>query len=202
MYQFGTSQQDVRKIFEKIKGQAEAAVQATLEKSIDALIKNIKQYWLGPGALDFLGVTGNAFSSVTAGLYHKNKLVYANWNGKHVKKPTMKSLAEGQMYPLPEYYDGDSAVHRRYKGEYGAGGQWGPQIGPWVIYSQRYMKNLAGNDWTVLVAIPVSYAGANEKIAKALQNMMNALPSLVDYNVVRVENAPVQTDAFKDSPPF
>lgn len=196
-YQYGLSRQ-ASAIFKKIQEKADAAIQETLKKAADDLMANIKNYWLGKGALDYLGVTGNAFTSVAVGVYHKNKLVYANWNGKHAAKPTMPTLKEGQRYPLPEYYDGDKS--KGYKGEYGTGGQWGPQIGPWVIYSHRYNKDFKGNDWTMVVSIPVSYAGYNPKIVHAMQNMLDALPSLVDYDLVRVENAPVQTDAFKNVP--
>lgn len=193
-YSNGLSLQQMAKIFSKIKAQADSAIEATLKKSIDAIIKNIDRYWLGKNALSFKGVTGNAYASVTLGLYHKNKLVYANWNGKHVEKPTRKSLAKGEPYNLPNYYDGDP--NKGFVGKYGLGGEWGTQLGPWSIYSQRYNKGLKGNDWTVVVAIPVEYAGYNPKIVAALQNIMDDMPNVVDYNKVRVENAPQQTDAF------
>lgn len=193
-YSYGLSQQQAARIFSKIKAQADSAIEATLKKTIDTIIKNVDKYWLGKRALEFKGVTGNAYTSVTLGLYRKNKLVYANWNGKHVEKPTMRALAKGQKYPLPEYYDGDKS--KGYIGEYGSGGQWGPQLGPWSIYSQRYNKDLKGNDWTVVAAIPVEYAGYNHKIVAALQNIMDDMPNVVDYNKVRVENAPQQTGAF------
>lgn len=196
-YQHGLSQQQAARIFSKIKAQADSAVEATLKKSIDEIIKNVDKYWLGKNALAFKGVTGNAYNSVTLGLYRKNKLVYANWNGKHVEKPTMRSLAKGQRYPLPEYYDGDKS--RGYTGQYGHGGQWGPQLGPWAMYSQRYDKGLKDNDWTIVAAIPVEYAGYNPKIVRALQNIMDDMPNAVDYNKVRVENAPQQRNVFKDS---
>lgn len=195
-FQHGLSQQQTAQIFSKIKAQADSAIEATLKKTIDAIIKNIDRYWLDKKALDYKGVTGNAYASVTLGLYHKNKLVYANWNGKHVDRPTRVSLAKGEPYNLPSFYDGDSAQKKTVIGDYGHGGQWGNQLGPWSIYSQRYNKGLNGNDWTVVVAIPVEYAGYNHKIVGALQNIMDDMPNVVDYNKVRVENAPQQTDAF------
>lgn len=192
-YSNGLSQQQMAKIFSKIIGQAESAMEATLKNTIDEIIKNIDNYWLGRGALDYRGVTGNAYTSVTLGLYHKNKLVYTNWNGKHAEPPTQRSLAAGEHYKLPTFYDGDSTEKKPFTGKYGIGGEWGPQLAPWSIYSQRYNKGFKGNDWTVVVAIPVEYAGYNKKIVKALQNIMDDMPSVVDYKTVRVENAPQQT---------
>lgn len=198
MAKYGLGERDVRHLFSKMQGKVDAAIQATLQKAVDDMLKNINTYWLGKGALDYLGVTGNAYASIAFGVYHNNKLVYANWNGKHVDKPTMRSLRKGQRYPLPEYYDGDK--NKGYVGEYGRGGQWGQQTGPWIIYSQRYNKSLKSKDWSVVVVLPMEYAGYNPKIVKAMQNMLDDLPDRVDYNIVRVENAPSQTDAFKDFP--
>lgn len=196
-YPFGLSQQFNRQIIPKIKEVASQAVLATLKNAADTLIANIDKYWLGEGALRFLGVTGNAYASVTIGVYQKNKLVYANWNGKHVDRPTMPSLKKGQKYPLPEYYDGD--MSKGYVGEYGSGGQWGQQAGPWAIYSQRYNKGLAG-DWNMVVAIPVSYAGYNPKIVHAMQNIMDAIPSAIDKNIVSVQGGATAQDMFANCP--
>ena len=202
-YKFGLSQQFEREIAPKINGAVSQAILETMKSAADALISNIDTYWLGEGALNRLGVTGNAYTSVTIGVYQGKKLVYANWNGKHVQKPTMTSLAEGQPYPLPEYYDGNSVneEYGPYVGEYGSGKQWGPQAGPWAIYSQRYNKDVAGKGFSMIVAIPMSYAGYNPRIVRAMIHIMDAIPSVIDQNIAKVNGGCIpSTTSFKDVP--
>lgn len=173
--------EQVAGIMKKVQATADRAVEKMLRGAIDALISHVSDYW----KLGHLGVTGNAYNSVTAGLYKGRKLVYANWNGKHVDRPTRATLAKGEAYDLPTYYDGD-AVEKPYVGEVGNGGVWGQQLGPWVLYSQRYRSSFSGNDWSVVIAMPVVYAGYHPKLVKTMQAMLDAVPRLVDEHKVRV----------------
>lgn len=177
----------VARIMKRIESSADAAVLATLKEAADSIISDIDKYWLRSNAMRFKGVTGNAYSSITIGVYQGRKLQYVNWNGKHVRRPTRPTLAEGEPYPLPLYYDGDAASGKPYVGEYGNGGIWGNQLGPWVMYAQRYKKSVSGNDFSMVVAIPVSYAGYQYRIVHAMQNIMDAIPGAVKSNAVRID---------------
>lgn len=172
-------------IMKKAEAMTEAAVDALLIKAADTLMNNVESLWRK--AMGHLGVTGNAYASITIGVYKGRKLIYVSWNGKRVKRPTMATLARGEAYPLPMYYDGDPVKGKPYVGEVGFGGVWGQQLGPWVMYAQRYKKSVAGNDWSMVVAIPVVYAGYNDKIVRAMQNIMDAIPTVVESGKVRVD---------------
>lgn len=99
-------------------------------------------------------ITGNARRSFTIGIYEDRNLVdIVTTSGKD---PTMRTLREGQAYPLPAYYDGGSAdAQGRYVGTFGHGGQWGPTLGKYRI---RGMKPKSRAKWQMLVICPVEYA--------------------------------------------
>lgn len=181
------SLEKIARIMKRVESAADSAVLSTLKAAADSIISDIDKFWLRSNAMNRKGVTGNAYGSVTIGVYKGKKLQYVNWNGKHVRRPTRPTLAKGEPYPLPEYYDGDSVDGEPYIGQYGGGGVWGNQLGPWVMYSQRYKKSVSGNDFSMVVAIPVSYAGYQYKIVHAMQNIMGAIPGAVRSNAVRID---------------
>lgn len=179
------------RIIKLVRQKAYAATLATIEKAAQDLLNRLNEY------RKYKHRTGNTWTSTTVGIFYKGKLV-SLWNkGADDEPPTRKTLRRGEVYNLPYYYHGDPVGKNPYIGGYGQGGQWGPSLGPWFMRRQHNAKR---KTWNVVVAIPVSYAGANQTIIRTLQAMMDDLPNVIDYNIVRVENAPSQTDAFKDVP--
>ncbi len=176
---------DAARIMKKVQNKAVNATLATLKETAVRMIEDVGKYWKP----QFLGVTGNAYTSVSAGVYYKGRLVFVANSGDYHDEPTRPSLKEGERYNLPEYYDGDE-VTDEYKGSHGKGGQWGPTLGPWYMRRQHFAKR---KTWMILIAIPVSYAEFNPELVKTLQAMMDALPNEVNYNIVSVQNAPSQS---------
>lgn len=175
---------DSARIIKLVRQRAYAATLATLEKAAMDVFNRLDSY------RKYKHVTGNAWTSTSIGIYYKGKLVSVFNKGAEDEEPTRVTLRKGERYTLPAYYKGGS-VDVPYKGTYGNGGQWGPTLGPWYVHRQHSPKY---KTWNMLIAIPVSYAGYNPKIVATLQAIMDDLPNVVDYNVVRVENAPSQSD--------
>ena len=118
---------------------------------------------------EYHNVTGNMYKSTWAAVYYtgtdskakRTGLVYAV--GTPGENPTMETRAEGQAYPLQQYYRGDSVYmdgggHMHpYIGEYGEGNQNGEFSGYQnVTEGVRIPKR---NTWTVTVGVGVQYAG-------------------------------------------
>lgn len=174
---------DASRIMKKVQSRAVSATLATLSSTADSMVEKIGTYW----KLRDFGVTGNAFTSVSIGVYYKGKLVYIANNGEHRDPPTRSTLRKGEEYNLPEYYDGDEVSGQPYKGENGRGGQYGPTLGPWYMRRQHFAKR---KTWVLLIAMPVSYAEYNPGLVATMQAMHDALPSEVDYNIISVQGAP------------
>ena len=100
-------------------------------------------------------ITGNAYRSFTIGIYENRKLI--DIVTTEDKDPTMRTLRKGQAYPLPKYYDGDTAESNedRYVGTSGSGSQWGPTLGKARI---RSMTPNSRAKWQMLCIVPVEYA--------------------------------------------
>ena len=100
-------------------------------------------------------ITGNAYRSFTIGIYENRKLI--DIVTTEDKDPTMRTLRKGQAYPLPKYYDGDTAESNedRYVGTSGSGSQWGPTLGKARIHS---MTPKSRARWQMLCIVPVEYA--------------------------------------------
>lgn len=205
MKQAGLGEAFAREILPKIQAAKDAAVLQTLKSAADDLISIATPIW--KNTMGHLGVTGNAYNSMTVGIYHKRKLEYVNWIGKHAAPPTMRSLGKGQPYPFEEYYEGDTVYEDEegelhpYVGEVGKGGVSGRQSGPWVMYSHRYDKTRNNIEWSVVVAIPMEYAGFNPKIVEVMQALYDNLPHLVSSNIASV-GAGNSTAALMSDIPF
>lgn len=122
-------------------------------------------------------VTGNSLTSTVIGIYHKGRLVKAFQASDTAEDPTMKTLRKGQWYPLTEYYDGTEAWFdeegnpiKPFAGKEGKGGQWGPTLGN--LYIHR-LHTKVKNTWSIVVAIPVSYAQSNERIVATMQGVFD-----------------------------
>lgn len=177
------------RIFKRVRQMAYSATLATLEKAANDLLANhIKA--------KFHFVTGNTINSIAVGIYYKGRCVSIISNAENTDgEPTMRTLREGQVYPLREYYDGTEPVDDEgnwapYRGEYGKGGQWGPTLGIWRLRREHPAKRAT---WTMIVTIPVQYASHNDKIVKTFQGMMDDLPNVIDCNIVYIRDAPQQT---------
>lgn len=181
------------RIFKVIRQKAYSATLATLEKAARDLLKHFAE------EKKFFSITGNAFTSFSVGVYYKGRLVSMFSMAQGAENPTRVTLREGEVYDKYEYYDGpimedpETGDLRFYRGEFGEGGQWGPTLGPLYLQRQHFPKR---QTWKLVVVLPVSYAGYNSKITRTMQRLMLKLPQIVDYNVVRVENAPSQSEIF------
>lgn len=190
MAELSLAQQAQARIFKVVRQKAYAATLATLEKAAEDILMLLDEY------REYKHVTGNTWTSTTVGVFYKGRLVSMFNKGAEDEEPTRVTLRKGEVYDLPEYYKGGeiyvdrNGKKRPYIGQYGRGGQWGPTLGPWYVRRQHPPKY---KTWNILVAIPVSYAGYNPKIVDTLQGVMDGLPNVVDCNIVRVENAPLQT---------
>lgn len=188
------AQQASARIFKMVRQKAYSATLATIEKAAMNVMEKLDSY------RKYHHITGNAWTSTTIGIYYKGRLVSIYNKGDEDEPPTRVTLRKGEVYNLPSYYKGGyNGGEKPYKGEYGQGGQWGPTLGPWYMHRQHSAKY---KTWNMIVAIPVSYAGYNPKIVATLQAIMDDLPNVVDYNIVRVENAPSQSVLDSGDAPF
>lgn len=109
----------------------------------------------------FFNVTGNLFKSIKVGVYYKGELqsVY----GAPGPAPTRPTLAKGEKYNLPKYYDGIpsgfSTKAGRYKkpfvGKVGFGGQTPEDTDNLMMY---YIKPPVRDTWALVVATGIDYA--------------------------------------------
>lgn len=181
------SLQGVARIMKVVQNKSVSAVRATLENTVDRMVSDIDSYW----KLKYKGVTGNAYTSVTAGVYYKGKLVHIANSGDGKEKPTRTSLKRGVTYNLPTYYDGDEVVGKPFTGTQGYLTGKGPSMGKAYMRSNHPAKR---KTWVVLIAMPMPYAEYNPGLARTMQAMMDALPQEIDRNIVYVENAPTQSE--------
>lgn len=193
MAENSTALVEARRIFKVVRQKAYSATLATLEKAAVDLLNHFAQ------ERKFFSITGNALTSFSVGIYYKGRLVSMFNMGQEAEAPTRVTLKKGEVYDKEEYYDGpiteDEETGERviYRGKYGQGGQWGPTLGPWYLRRQHFPKR---QTWRMVAVLPVSYAGYNNKITRTMQRLMTELPVIIDYNVVRIENAPSQTEIF------
>lgn len=181
------SLQGVARIMKVVQNKAVNAIRATLENTVDRMVADIDHYW----RLQYKGVTGNAYTSVTAGVYYKGKLVHIANSGDGKKQPTRKSLTRGRTYNLPEYYDGDAVVGKPFTGTEGYISGNGPTMGKAYMKSNHPAKR---KTWVVLIAMPMPYAEYHPGLVHTMQSMLDALPQEIDRNIVYVENAPTQSE--------
>lgn len=178
------------RIFKKIRNKAFAATLQTMIRGSESLISYIADN------IQFRNVTGNAYTSISVGVYYKGRLMHIASVGQHEKEPTRRTLAKGERYNSEYFYDeahyADGSKKRHYfVGKYGQGGQWGPTLGPYYLKRQHPGTK---DTWEMIVTIPVSYAGYVPGITRTFQNMMDKLPSCVRESIVRVETAPELND--------
>lgn len=180
---------DSARIMKLVRQKIYSATLATIEEAAQNVLMRLDSY------RKYLHVTGNTWTSTTVGIFYKGKLVSIYNKGAEDEAPVRVTLRKGEKYFGPFYKN--EWPYKSFTGSYGRGGQWGPSLGPWSIRRQHSPKY---KTWNMVIAIPVNYAGYNPRIVDTLQNIMDDLPNVVDYSIVRVENAPSQTDMFNDAP--
>lgn len=185
MARLGGSIEGVARIMKVVKSKAVSAVKATLSNTVDEMVANIDKYW----RLKYKGVTGNAYTSVTAGVYYKGKLVHVANSGDGKEKPTRKSLRKRETYNLPTYYDGDEPEDKPFTGTEGYISWNGPKLGKSYVKSNHPAKS---KTWAVLIIMPMPYASYHPGLVDTMQAMMDDLPNEIDRNIVYVQNAPSQ----------
>lgn len=136
------------------------ALKVNLQHQIDAQLSKLLieyAYALLYSAMHYKGyddVTGNLREGITVGVY-KNGSLYHQCQDDG-KSPTRLTLAKGERYDLPRYWDGRD--NKGFYGEVGEGGQSGPQEG------KKFVKSYSINSqWGVVMVAPVEYASHVEE---------------------------------------
>lgn len=170
-------------IGKKVHFIASKTMLSLLHHAAENICDSFDEYAMTAGMND---ITGNARRSFTIGIYEDRKLVdVVTTSGKD---PTMKTLREGQAYPLPVYYSGISAdAQGRYVGSFGHGGQWGPTLGKKTIHN---MKPKSRAEWQMLVICPVEYAAwdANNHIHMVMSAISQDLSEWLYASVAYVKD--------------
>ena len=134
----------------------------------------------------FYNRTGNAYTSFTGGVFYNGKLMYEKSVGDNEEKPTMRSLKEGQVYPLDYYYKGNPVDKKHpYIGEVGKGGQWGPTLGKWRM---KRFRPKSSAEWNLVFFLPVEYASYHGKILETLSAVRDDVPFIIGSNIIFVRN--------------
>lgn len=104
---------------------------------------------------EYHDVTGNLYKSIAAGVYYKGTLQTVHKTPG--ADPKIPSLSKGIRYPYDTYYDGSPVEGRPYRGEYGKGGQWGPDAGEDLLYDFT-PKGAGAMAWQMRLVAGVDYA--------------------------------------------
>ena len=137
---------------------------------------------------EFYNITGNAYTSFYAAVYYKGKLKYMVRSAKGEKAPTRVTLAEGEKYNLPNYYDGGE--NDGYRGKEGGGHQWGPNL----VYGRIGKDKPSGKDWSLVAVCPVEYAIFKDenRIFETVYSTFEALPDIFDACVVYAASSTIK----------
>lgn len=139
----------------------------------------------------FYNITGNAFTSFYAAVYYKRKMIYMVRAVKGEKAPTRVTLAEGEAYNLPYYYEGDAVDPAKgaYVGKDGGGRQWGPNL----VYGRIGKVKSTGKDWALVAICPVEYAifDKDNRIFETVYETYEQFPDLFDMSVMEVKSSTI-----------
>lgn len=137
----------------------------------------------------FCNITGNAYTSFYSAVYYKGKLKYMVRAAKGEKTPTRVTLAEGEKYNLPYFYDGHK--NDGYKGKKGGGHQWGPNL----VYGRIGKDKPSGKDWAIVAVCPVEYAIFDEdnRIFETVYDTYEAFPDLFDASIMYADMSDIKT---------
>lgn len=138
---------------------------------------------------DYHDVTGNMLNSFAVGVYYDGKLTYiVDAQDVARDEPMRKTLAAGEKYDLPYYYDGEEVEKdlpsgskaKPYVGEYGKGGQDGRMAARRSL-AQRHPKSR----YALIAVVAVQYAKyvQNKKNHDVLTSMRELLPGTFEGNI-------------------
>ena len=141
---------------------------------------------------DYHDVTGNMLNSFAVGVYNDGKLMYiVDAQDVARDEPMRRTLAAGEKYDLPYYYDGEEVEKdlpggskaKPYVGEYGKGGQDGRMAARRSL-AQRHPKSR----YALIAVVAVQYAKyvQNKKNHDVLTSMRDQLPGTFEGNIVTI----------------
>lgn len=116
-------------------------------------------------------VTGNLTNSFVVAFYYERRLKGYITSAEMLGKPaTRATLRKGEMYNLPEYWDGTNvkSLGKPYRGEIGSGGEYGANEAERFIYT-----SVGFGGWSFLIAATTEYAAYAE-----MKKGLNVLTSL------------------------
>lgn len=162
-------------IAKKIRQEAVTKMMAKMERAAENTMK------MAPRKHgEYHDVTGNLYKSIAVGVYYNGTLQTVHTSPG--PDPKMPSLSRGQKYPYKEYYDG-TPVTRPYRGEYGKGGQWGPEAGENMLWEQEFggaPKGRRSMTWQLRLVAGVDYANFVQTV-KGLDVMTGLREYMVRY---------------------
>lgn len=128
----------------------------------------------------FNDVTGNLIKSIAVGAYYKRGLLdIFHTPGPEPLRPTLR---KGERFDLTHYYGNPVAIKdtgkKPYKGEYGAGGQLGPDAAEDALYAAGFNIKSRELTWQMILVAGVSYANYVETKKKH-----DVISGLRDYMV-------------------
>ena len=153
-------------------------------------------------------VTGNLYKSTAIGTYYNGSLQSIHYAPG--PEPTRVTLAAGERYNLDKYYRSSFSFkdsgRRPYKGEYGEGGEYGPNAAWDELVSREHNKGkTAANSWDRLygwlrrlrIAVSSRIVNIRERIKSVVKDFERdvfvSLGAVIDF-VVEIETRFKRTD--------
>ncbi len=109
---------------------------------------------------NFKDITGNLYKSIAVGTYYKGELQSEHYAPG--PEPTRRTLAVGEPYTLTHFYRASwpwrQQYYRAYRGEYGDGGQSGPEEAENELIYREHGRSSRHATWQLLLVAGVDYA--------------------------------------------
>lgn len=138
----------------KIRQMAVVKMQRKMDHAAEMTMKAVDRY------RNYDDVTGNLYKSTAIGTYYKGFLQSIHYAPG--PKPTRLTLAAGERYNLDKYYRSPFSFkdsgRRPFKGEYGEGGEYGPNAAWIELVSREHKKRRYDATWQMLLVAGVDYA--------------------------------------------
>lgn len=172
-------------IMSKVQGMVDEKVLAILKNFAHDLCEEFKRNRL------FYNVTGNTYTSFYVDIYHKGKFVALVTSAEGEDMPTRPTLKEGEVYNLPQYYEGDDVDDDHpFRASTGKGGQWGPNL----FYGRRGKFGRPSADWAVICVCPVEYAKFVDTIFKTVYETYETMPDLFSASVIEIKYSTINDE--------
>lgn len=138
----------------KIRQMAVAKMQQKMDHAAEMTMKAADK------SRNYDDVTGNLYKSTAIGTYYNGSLQSIHYAPG--PEPTRVTLAAGERYNLDKYYRSSFSFkdrgRRPYKGEYGEGGEYGPNAAWDELVSREHNKGKYDATWQMLLVAGVDYA--------------------------------------------